>query len=93
MKPVELIIANALHDALSRAEMMPEEWRVGLIDKICAEESAVPFGRMLLKEIADSASDNVILKALAAIGAPATKAAIAQRLQAVRDQRSSHANA
>jgi hypothetical protein len=88
-KPVELIVINALHDLLEKIDAMP------LPDAAKAKLTAAlfePFGnevtaRNVLGNIAAHASINVVLKALAAAGAPSALPEIRERLIATRDSR------
>lgn len=92
-KPVELIVANAVHDIASRTTALPPE----LIALAAGAENRDPVAeacaRHLLCALAHDAALPVILRALAATGAPATIADLAQRLTAVRDAARNQAGA
>lgn len=84
MKPVELVIQNTLHEVASRIEIVPRPARD---DFVTRGDVGDQVARLLLCRLAHDAALPVVLKALAAIGGPATANETAQRLRAVLDQR------
>jgi len=88
-KPVELIVINVLHDILEKVDATPVP---APIKGQILDELFQPFGnevvaRTILERLAVQASINVVLKALAAAGAPSALPEIRERLIATRDSR------
>ncbi|WP_414461763.1 hypothetical protein [Hyphomicrobium sp. DY-1] len=86
-KPVELIIANVVHEiqyAISNLSVEAQE----VAKKVAATGSdpvAQTAARSMLAAIAFGADLSQVLKALASVGGPSTQDEIAQRLSAARD--------
>lgn len=89
-KPVDLIVANALHDLAQRHEEFPPLVRA-LIDKH-ADRRNEAAARDLLVQIACGAGIGPVCAALAAVGAPSSAEEIGQRFDAVREQRATAAS-
>lgn len=83
--PVDLVIANALHQAADTIERMPGFLRTAA--QTDTERLHDALARDLLRKIAETARLDVVLVALAAAGGPATLAEVAQRWQATLDSR------
>lgn len=88
-KPVELIIANTVHDA---AEQMARNKL--LFDTVQADPGAVheAIARKLLCSLSHDAALSMVLRALGAVGGPATLSDIGARLVAARDAQSAESN-
>lgn len=83
MKPVELTIANTVHDTAEAIESLPIPGAAAVdIDAI-----AKSLARTMLCRLAHDAADHLVLRALAALGAPCTHEALAQRLRLALDNR------
>lgn len=81
-KPVDLIIANRLHETAERLASVPQ----ALLTVARPEQLSAELARALLCAVSHDAALPLVLKALAVAGAPSTLDEIAQRLQAARDQ-------
>lgn len=91
-QPVELIVANCTHDMVERidagADLAEQAKKVLPSDQVECKirDAAVQgFARHLLCQIAHRATDHVVRKALAALGAPHEDDHIWARLEAARD--------
>lgn len=91
-KPIDLIVANHMHDVVSGAiQKIALLQSLGVDDKRITLENAVKQGadyiaRDLLCSIAMSADIRKIYAALKAVGAPDSAAMIREGIQAVRDR-------
>lgn len=87
-KPVELVLANTLHEDLSKIETLPEPIRSAAARGGPSRGSLVEgIARSALCRIAHDVPIAVVLRALAAAGAPGTLAEVEARIAAVEDQR------
>jgi hypothetical protein len=84
-KPVELIVANVLHECAARRERLPIAARALINSHRITRDEAL--ARDLAINIVAHASIANVLQALAAIGAPATLDEVGQRFDAVVEQR------
>ena len=87
--PVDLIVANALHDTASSIERFESNPAVArlLQRAVMRRKLAEDWLRQLLCDISHQADLSRVMQALAACGAPSTADEMEQRLQAVQDQR------
>lgn len=94
MKPVDLIIANTLHDVAGAAVETAE--RCGKTTAEILSGSRVTgeaIARDMLRRIAADAPLSAVIKALAAAGGPVDQSEVAQRLNAVIEQQKAMAQA
>lgn len=85
-KPVALVVANRVHTIQGMiAQLRPEQLRAfeANAQRVPALEEQL---RQILCDIAHEATLAVVVKALAAAGAPSSVAELDQMLQAARDQ-------
>lgn len=92
MKPVELILTNALYDLYGKIDIMPEEFKPQLTAELTSHKGAEQIARYVMAEISREASLAVVMRALVAAGGPSTLTEITQRMQAVKDQQDAHAS-
>lgn len=81
MRPVELIVVNTMYDVAEKLHALPEQARGQFDDHVVSESLA----RDILLRIAQSARPEVVLKALAACGAPGDRAEILAQFQVVKE--------
>ncbi len=92
-RPVDLIVANELHDAAARIERIEAcNPKLNLFEPLFGDPAtrraiSESCARQLLCAIAHQGAMDRVLAALAAVGAPATLTELDQRFTAVRDQR------
>lgn len=82
-KPVDLIVANELHELAAKIERMPVALQTSLVDDKLMEAIA----RAIVCNIAHQAGLAVVLKLLEAAGVCDGLDGIAQRFQATREHR------
>lgn len=82
-KPVDLILANAAHNAGIAMQSFARLTGASLAE--ADETFVIDIARKMLCEIAHDASPAKVLFALGAIGGPASPQDVAQRMQAARD--------
>lgn len=85
-KPVDLIVANVLHECAAKREKLPAPLRK-LLDSSKPEIRNIALARDLLHNIILEADETRLLKLLSAVGAAASLAEIGQRYEAVLEQR------
>lgn len=83
-KPIDLIVANVMHDVCEKANFI--EALVGAKQKIKAPDVTEATARRLLCQIAHDGHLSVVLEALKSCKAPATLDMIGEGIQAVKDQ-------
>lgn len=95
-KPVCLIVTNRMHEAAEEAERLKA---IPVLDaklveeKLASDTFADGLARALLCRISHEAGPSVVLKALAAAGAPCSFAEIMAQFAAVREARAREAGA
>ena len=94
MKPVDLIVANVMHevaDELRRVQAIVDDLtkKAGMIQSVQPPFDQIyrDVARSLLCNISHDADLSVVFSALAACKAPATAEMISEGLQAVQDMR------
>lgn len=88
-KPLELITANIVNRAAAGLRTLPPE-AAGHPD-VQPEAIALPLLRTLLCDIAHEGGAGLVIKALAALGAPSTTAEVAARIRAAMDAQAAEA--
>lgn len=85
-KPVDLIVANTMHEAAERIESLSDFIRaLGFKKSEIDAQMNKEIARNLLMDIATQGNIKVVYAALKAIGAPSSADDIAVGLQAVRE--------
>lgn len=86
-KPVDLIVANTLHEAASMREQLPEVLKSALDNNLENGDGIDQVSRALLSNMAASGTIHQVRLALAAIGAPSERDEIRRQFRAVCEQR------
>lgn len=86
MKPVELIVTIRLHDLVDEIARAPKIVQDAIVGDN-ADDLMRQLARSMLCRVSHDAALPVVLKALAAVGAPATIDELTQRLAAAREAR------
>lgn len=82
MKPIDLIVVNFTHAIASAMTMAPLEASAMLLDPEKRDEAMRSALRQMLCNVAHDASDAMVAKALAAVGAPTSADELHQRITA-----------
>lgn len=92
-KPVELITINAMHTLLDKIDGLhvPDALKKTLLSATFEQHGLEIVARTILQSLATEASMTVVLRALAAVGAPADLPQIRERMIATRDSRRAEA--
>lgn len=98
MKPIDLIVANFMHEAATTHDAIIEKGRRAGIpeDKlrdIVGDGASEAMARAILCEISHNASLGQVMRALSALGVAATIDDLVQRFRATQDQRRSEVRA